>query len=198
MPSFEEQLVAWAQSRRRVLGRLVAITGSVEGWLRAEAALEAFDGGFGTIRRVEAERNRWDLLLHRANNRTTAVEFKLIYNNKNWVSQCNGVWDDLLPPAGSKKAAIEADRLALVTIVRGEYKHKNPHQRRADREVGWRDALDSYLLQTNTAHRNRIEVLWSGNPIAVTGRRLLERPQVPHSMQFLVLGPTEAEIKRSR
>ncbi len=127
-----------------------------------------------------------------------AIEFKLIYNNKNWTSQCDGVWDDLIPPAGSKKAAIEADRLALVTVVRGEYCYKNPHQRRADLDVGWRDALDSYLLQTDTAHRDRIEVLWPGTLFPVTGRWLRDPPRAPHSLQFLVLGPTEAEIKRSR
>ena len=92
MQTFQDQLVLFAGKKADEILRLADTTGSIEGWLRAEAALAALDGYFGALGasdRVFAEGGRTDLALHRAGKKT-AVEFKFAFNNKNLIGGYNG------------------------------------------------------------------------------------------------------------
>lgn len=54
-----------------------------------------------------------------------AIEFKVIYNNKNWEAQVNGILADLFPREHAregKAAIVGPDRqLAVVAMVQGNY-----------------------------------------------------------------------------
>ncbi len=78
-----------------------------------------------------------------------AVEFKVIYNNKNWESQVDGIHADLFPLLHDRdgKAAIcgPEHQLAVVAIVTANV-DGNRYQRPADTAPGWADGVSRKLI----------------------------------------------------
>jgi hypothetical protein len=192
---------------------MIATGAAFEGWLAFETrvALERIKSDLGLDERfwIGNEYRKVDLgILQLAVDRATtedewwaAVEFKLVYNNKNWKAQCDGIWDDLIPPGGSKKAALKIDplvRFAFVTVIRAEYTPPSPYQRRADLEERWGMEMKAYLFQESLPDANRVESLWRSSEIPLKDRWLRDPPRVPHTLRFEILSRTEADAKQPR
>ncbi|MBL9016743.1 MAG: hypothetical protein JNL83_21325 [Myxococcales bacterium] len=77
-----------------------------------------------------------------------AIEFKVIYNNKNWEAQVNGVLADLFPKKHGredKAAIVGPDRqLAVVAMVQGNFP-SNKYQRELDRDPSWESRVREAL-----------------------------------------------------
>lgn len=92
MDTFYDHLVTFAKTKGDEIFALAEATGSIEGWIRAEAALavqRGLFGGIGESDRVFAESGRTDLAVYRAG-KSTSVEFKVAFNNKNLIGGYNG------------------------------------------------------------------------------------------------------------
>ncbi len=86
---FSKDLVRFAKNKSQDLLILSEVTGSIENWFRAEVVIAAQKGFFGEVSNVRAEGGRNDLTFKRSGKRF-AVEFKVVFNNKNLFGGYNG------------------------------------------------------------------------------------------------------------
>lgn len=84
-----DDLVKFANWKREDLLHLAETTGAIENWFRAEVAIAAKKGFFGSVQNVRAERGHSDLTLEYQGKQVT-IEFKVAFNNKNLLGGYNG------------------------------------------------------------------------------------------------------------
>ncbi|MBL8918125.1 MAG: hypothetical protein JNJ54_04620 [Myxococcaceae bacterium] len=120
-------------SKRGVVSQLAA-GAAFEAWLAFEARLvmEHSRARFGLDRRRDGaesrpwlvnERRKVDLFIGEDDGCLIPIEFKLVFNNKNWATQVEGIAADLMPAKGSKKAGLKPmlGRVAIVGLVGKTY-----------------------------------------------------------------------------
>lgn len=89
MSHLDTKVLDWAHTIGEKLSILADATGSVEGWLRAEAIIAAKQGRFGLVTNVLGEVRRDDLTLETGAG-ASRLEFKVAWNNKNLFGEYNG------------------------------------------------------------------------------------------------------------
>jgi hypothetical protein len=107
-----------------------------------------------------------------------AIEFKMVYNNKNWKSQCDAAWNDLFPPARTAKQGLkfapDGGRIAFIVIVRREYADGDPYQRKNDRRPAWHAEVKKYMLRPGGPYKRDAARLqeWEGRRIRLKSNML--------------------------
>lgn len=123
-------------------------------------------------------------------NLVTAIEFKMIHNNKNWSNKVDQIWSDLRPERGSDKANLKPTLRASIAAVVGKvYQDPKayPGQRR-DLDK-WEAEMWEYMLPTAGQYRGWAARSWSGTRHVFAHDDLIEG--VPHFLQLhLILAAT--------
>lgn len=91
-----------------------------------------------------------------------AIEFKLIYNNKNWMTQCDRIWGDLYPARGKKAQVVaEASHLISVAVVVGKTYPEEVNYPSRERDISaWRQKMEDYLLPKGGWRGDTVERGW--------------------------------------
>jgi len=100
-----------------------------------------------------------------------AVEFKLVYNNKNWKSQADGIWVDLFPSPETReiKAGLNplVSRAAIVAFVGKSYRDNSDYPVVPGAFADWESNVDGYLLGEEGWEGKHIDRQWSGRRFSV-------------------------------
>jgi hypothetical protein len=97
-----------------------------------------------------------------------AFEFKLVTNNKNWKKKCDGIWADLYPKRGTKKAKINPlkGRFALVAVMGKVFRDAGPYSWRTDLKE-WEDEMWEYTLPTSGRWAGEVARVWKSGRFAL-------------------------------
>lgn len=194
------------RERARAVTR-VGFGGGFEGWLATEARLAiesrrrqiartlAVDpGAFFTANEYP---NKTDLSIWAGGRPVAALEFKIAYNNKNWKSQCDSVWNDLFPTRTAKRAWA-GRRFAVVASVWKQYEDSAyyPGQDAKDGPSGWRERLRSYLYWKDGWYGNHVALVAGPSKIRFAARFPGAVADAGHGLELEILAARPSDKER--
>ena len=184
------------RERSRDLSMLAA-GGAFEQWISFEARLVleknrndlGIDDAFWTANEYKkVDLGVWEdwTTLH------TAIEFKLIHNNKNWRAKVNSLWGDLFPAARSSKDRLgPCLRVSVVGVVGKVYQDDEAYPGQRPDLEDWEREMWSYALPSKGRYSELVRRVWSSRRFEIRDPSL-DPSRHDHFVQFHLLAPNTA------